>query len=81
MSCFIFLFFSAGVLSAQIQEQTVPQSGTEKKGTVPEKPVPEEAEIPVGIPIMEISDRAKETHITLNKIKANLEPDSDILTI
>ena len=30
---------------------------------------------------MEVSDRAKETNITLNKIKANLEPDSDIMTI
>jgi small-conductance mechanosensitive channel len=78
LSCFIFLFFSAGVLSAQTQEQTVPQSGTEKKVTVHEEA---EAEIPAGIPITEISKRAQKAHIALNNIRSNLEPTSDILTI
>ncbi len=76
--CFISLFLYAGVLSAQTKDQATPQTGTEQAITKPEKAEPEKS---VGISIMEVSDRAKETNITLNKIKANLEPDSDILTI
>ena len=78
LSCFIFLFLNVGVLVAQTQEQAASKSGIEQVVSEPEKPVVEK---PVGIPIIEISDRAKKTHIALNKIKANLEPDSDILTI
>ncbi len=86
--CFIFLFFYAGVLVAQTQEQTTPQSGTEQEISeseklAPEKPVLEkpEPEKPAGIPIIEISQSAQEARITLNKISTNLEPVADILTI
>lgn len=78
LSCFIFVFLFTGVLAAQVPEIIVPQPDTGQEVSEPEKP---ELEKPVGIPIMEISDRAKETHITLNKIKVNLEPDSNIMTI
>ncbi len=75
LSCFIFVFLFTGVLAAQVPEKVVPQSDTVQ--AISEA----EPEKPAGVPIMEVSDRAKETNITLNKIKANLEPDSDILTI
>ena len=78
LSCFIFVFLYTGVLVAQVPEKVVPQSDTGQVISEPEKAEPEK---PVGISIMKVSDRAKETHIALNKIKANLEPDSDILTI
>jgi len=73
LSCFIFVFLYTGVLSAQTQKTVAPQPDTGQEVSEPVKPA--------GIPIMEVSDRAKETNITLNKIKVNLEPDSDILTI
>jgi len=60
----------------------------QKTGIVKEKSEQEQlaleksaVETPAGIPIMEISDGAKETHIILNKIKVNIKPDSDILTV
>ncbi|MHC4267487.1 MAG: mechanosensitive ion channel family protein [Planctomycetota bacterium] len=61
----------------------MPQSDTEQKVSEPEKPELEkpEPEKPVGIQITEISKRAQEDRITLNKISANLEPDAGILTI
>ncbi|MCP4269382.1 MAG: hypothetical protein GY777_28060, partial [Candidatus Brocadiaceae bacterium] len=56
----------------------MPQPVTGQEVSVPEEPAPEK---PAGIPITEVSVRAKETHITLNKTKANFEDDSDILPI
>jgi len=86
----VFLF--TGVLAAQTQDHAAPQTGTEQPATKtgieqeisePEKVEQQEPEPEkhVVIPVMEISDRAKETHIALNKIKANLEPSPDLLTI
>ena len=87
LSCLFFLLFYAGVLSAQTQNDAAPQTGKEqsvqKIDTGQEISEQEKvvSEKPAGIPIMEVSDRAKQTNITLNKFKANLEPDSDIMTI
>ena len=87
LSCFFFLLFYAGVLSAQTQNDAAPQTGKEqsvqKIDTGQEISEQEKvvSEKPAGIPIMEVSDRAKQTNITLNKFKANLEPDSDIMAI
>ena len=69
----MFLFFYVGVVFAQTYDQTVPQAGTDQEISEPE--------ITDAIPIVEISKRAQETHIVLNKIRANLKPVADILTI
>ena len=58
----IIVFLYSSVLSAQTIELPKPQTETEQKIPEPEKPA--------GIPITEVSDRAQETNITLNKIKA-----------
>ena len=76
--CTIFVLLHSGVLSAQTQEKVAPQPDTEQEVSEPEKQQPEK---PAGIPITEISKRAQEDRITLNKISANLEPDAYILTI
>ena len=76
--CFIFLFLCVDVLVAQTQVKVVPQPDTGQEVSEPEKPVVEK---PAVIPIIEISDRAQETRIALNKISTNLEPAADILTI
>ena len=72
------MFLCSGVLSAQTQDLSKPQTDVEQAISEPEKAEPE---TPVGIPIIEISDRAQETRIALNKISTNLTPDADILTI
>jgi small-conductance mechanosensitive channel len=76
--CTIFVLLYSGVLSAQTQKKVAPQPDTEQEVSEPEKQAPEK---PAGIPITEISKRAQEDRITLNKISANLEPDASILTI
>ncbi len=72
-SCIIFVFLYSGVLSAQTLEIPKPKTDIDQKVSEPEKPVV--------IPITKISDRAQETYIVLNKIAADLEAKSDILTI
>ncbi len=85
LTCIMLLFSHAGVLSVQTLGQAIPNVGIgkEKEVSPPEKQesVKLEIEKPAGIPITEISVKAKETHITLNKTKANFEDDSDILPI
>ncbi|MDR4508570.1 MAG: hypothetical protein MRJ65_10115 [Candidatus Brocadiaceae bacterium] len=71
--CFVVMFFSADALHAQIQDQVVPQSVVGKEVSEPEKPK--------GIPTIEISSRAQQTRIALNKLRGSLEHVSDILTI
>ncbi len=72
-SSIIFVFLCSGVLSAQTQELSKPQTETEQKISEPEKPV--------AIPITKISDRAQETYIVLNKIDADLEINTEIQAI
>ncbi|MDR4505760.1 MAG: mechanosensitive ion channel [Candidatus Scalindua sp.] len=73
ISIIFFLFFCSCSLPAQTLEQAAPQTDTKQETQEPEKPVP--------IPITKISNRAQETYLLLNKIKKDIEPITEILTI
>ncbi len=68
-----------GDLAAQIPGQIF--AGKQEAVEEAKKDEAPKPEKPTGIPITEISKRAQETHIELNKMNTHLEPVSEVITI